>query len=252
MSEAESDADLLHPYVDIKAGGGGGGGDHTHLMPTSGMCYLSPFSICTRGDRTISESNLSSSGYSSMASPGPSRCGSSNPLCPGDMEDPAGGSSGGSRTHLPFYNLRRPNSVLKRCHQQQGGAMTATGESNDAATEHRQRSRSRSDSETLSDDVLLESNDEGIGTDNLDEKIDDAEIRSAKELEMHVIKEHMECDEVLVVTTNKLEVPVAAAAAATTVIGMSQLQLPLIVLQAEGHHDKGVSPVSSRSESPLR
>lgn len=52
-----------------------------------GMCYLSPFSMCTRGDRAPSESNLSSSGYSSMASPGPSRCGSNNPLFPSEMDD---------------------------------------------------------------------------------------------------------------------------------------------------------------------
>lgn len=53
---------------------------------SSGMCYLSPFSIVTRGDRAPSESNLSSSGYSSMASPGPSRCGSNNPLF-SEMDD---------------------------------------------------------------------------------------------------------------------------------------------------------------------
>lgn len=87
MSEAESDADMLSPSVGSKTGSG-----HHLVVPSSGMCYLSPFSICTRGDRTISESNLSSSGYSSMASPGPSRCGSSNPLYPGEMEDPGTGT----------------------------------------------------------------------------------------------------------------------------------------------------------------
>lgn len=51
-----------------------------------GMCYLSPFSMCSRADRIASESNLSSSGYSSMASPGPSRCGSSNPLSASEVE----------------------------------------------------------------------------------------------------------------------------------------------------------------------
>lgn len=74
MSEAESDADISPTIMGL-----GKPGSHL-VVPTTGMCYLSPFSICTRGDRTISESNLSSSGYSSMASPGPSRCGSSNPL----------------------------------------------------------------------------------------------------------------------------------------------------------------------------
>lgn len=42
----------------------------------------------------------------------------------------------------------------------------------------------RSDSETLSDDPQLESNDEGFGTDQLDEKIEDGEVKSAKELEV--------------------------------------------------------------------
>lgn len=66
----------------VSSGVGGGLG-----VPGGGMCYLSPFSMCTRGDRAPSESNLSSSGYSSMASPGPSRCGSSNPLFPSEMDD---------------------------------------------------------------------------------------------------------------------------------------------------------------------
>ena len=45
------------------------------------MCLLSPFQ---KPGRINSESNLSSSGYSSMASPGPSRCNSNNPLCDND------------------------------------------------------------------------------------------------------------------------------------------------------------------------
>lgn len=48
-----------------------------------GMCYLSPFSMCSRADRIASESNLSSSGYSS----GPSRCNSNTRLCPLDGEE---------------------------------------------------------------------------------------------------------------------------------------------------------------------
>lgn len=50
-----------------------------------GMSYLSPFSMCSRADRIASESNLSSSGYSS----GPSRCNSNTRLCPLDCgEEP--------------------------------------------------------------------------------------------------------------------------------------------------------------------
>lgn len=93
MSEAESDAESMSPA--IKAGG------HS----SSGMTYLSPFSMGARGEHNASESNLSSSGYSSMASPGPSRCGSSNPLCPSEMEDQGPPGSGSSH--------RRPSPVLK-------------------------------------------------------------------------------------------------------------------------------------------
>lgn len=105
MSEAESsDVDILSPTVVGKPGG------DRLMVPTSGMCYLSPFSICTRGDRTISESNLSSSGYSSMASPGPSRCGSSNPLCLNEMEDPGTGK----RAHTFTNKIESRCSFSKR------------------------------------------------------------------------------------------------------------------------------------------
>lgn len=66
MTEMESDTDTMSP-ANIKT-------NQLCLPRTSDMCYLSPFSSVGRGDRTISdESNLSSSGYSSMASPAPSR-----------------------------------------------------------------------------------------------------------------------------------------------------------------------------------
>ncbi|KAL1128858.1 hypothetical protein AAG570_013392 [Ranatra chinensis] len=141
MSEMESDTDS--PAT--KSG----------LGSTSGMTYLSPFSMCSRGDRTTSESNLSSSGYSSMASPGPSRCGSNNPLCPTDVED---------NHHAP----RRPSPLLRTPCETAGTVAR----------------RGRSDSETLSDDPHLESNDEGFGTDQLEEKIEEGELKSARELEL--------------------------------------------------------------------
>ena len=73
MSELESDADTSTSSM---------------ATTTKGMTYLSPFTIITTcASRTASESNLSSSGYSSMASPGPSRSGSSNPLCISESED---------------------------------------------------------------------------------------------------------------------------------------------------------------------
>lgn len=109
-----SDADLNHPgnnaanttnSMITSSCSSGGGTRQLHLLkvPTIGMTYLSPFSMCTRGDRVISEGNLSSSGYSSMASPGPSRCGSNNPLLPPgeDGGQSPGGGNGGSRAGGP-------------------------------------------------------------------------------------------------------------------------------------------------------
>jgi hypothetical protein len=167
MSEAESDAEFLSPATSKMP---------NKLMPTvAGMSYLSPFSMCTRGDRAPSEGNLSSSGYSSMASPGPSRCSSNSKLCANETDDIHSGIS----ISIP----RRHQSILKKTDD----VDKTTG------TKHKiEGFRKRSDSETLSDETLLESNDEGIGTDHLDEKIEDGDIRSAKELEDFIGKELIE------------------------------------------------------------
>ncbi|CAG7720057.1 unnamed protein product [Allacma fusca] len=69
-SEAESDSDT--PIV-------------RKLIRRPNLTFLSPFVGST--DRVPSESNLSTSGYSSMASPCPSRCPSVSPLCPSEAED---------------------------------------------------------------------------------------------------------------------------------------------------------------------
>lgn len=218
MSEVDSDAEFLSPAI-----------SKASLMPSSklntnvvGMTYLSPFSMCTRGDRAPSEGNLSSSGYSSMASPGPSRCGSNNPLFLNEVDD---GHSGISII-VPTIMKRHP-SILKK-----------TDDSNkDNGNGNEQQFRKRSDSETLSDETLLESNDEGIGTDHLDEKIEEGEIKSARDLEMFIGKELLEIGRNLLGNDD-------------TVTTMSQLQLPSIVIQSESGCEK-LSPVSSRSESPL-
>lgn len=245
----------------LSGGSGGGVG--------GGMCYLSPFSICTRGDRTTSESNLSSSGYSSMASPGPSRCGSNNPLFPGESEDHGfhqqqqqfkpnkmkstynyiqghghnGGSLMGGGTQIGVViQQRRQNPMLKTCQESAEGIIHPNNCSNivgnsSVVVDHTEgRNRIRSDSETMSDDPLLESNDEGIGTDHIDEKIEDGDIKSAKELELYIGKEFLDNGRSLLCTEET--------------VTMSQLQLPSIVIQSESG-DKGLSPVSSRSESPL-
>lgn len=241
MSELESDTEPLSPAT--KSGNPGG------LMPPNpvGMCYLSPFTMCSRADRTISESNLSSSGYSSMASPGPSRCGSSNPLCPGEMDEPGSGhSSGGLSLHVNLLN-RRKNSVLASCKENITNGKSASAENGATGNSTDHLHRPRSDSETFSDEIILESNDEGIGTDHVDEKMDDCRLSSNH---FKTLGAYM-AEHVLI----EVDEPQQAANTSTvSSIGatnqMAQLQLPSIVIQIDGN-EKGLSPVSSRSESPL-
>lgn len=218
MTEMESDTDTMSP-ANIKC--------PTQLgLPRNDMCYLSPFSSVSRSDRTISESNLSSSGYSSMASPVPSRCGSSNPLYPNDTDD---GGPSGSNTK---FRKMRSNSMQNG---QSGDNSYGNCSSGNGSTEQHGRNKTRSDSETLSDDILLESNDEGIGTDHIDDKTEASDTKNAKQLEHFIAKELLDSGKKIMFE----EQPT-----------MSQLQLPTIVVQSEGS-DKA-SPVSSRSESPIR
>ncbi|XP_031632855.1 uncharacterized protein LOC116346788 isoform X2 [Contarinia nasturtii] len=215
MTEMESDTDTMSP-ANIKC--------PTQLgLPRNDMCYLSPFSSVSRGDRTISESNLSSSGYSSMASPAGSRCNSSSNPLHLDMDD----GSSGSNTK---FRKMRSNSMQNG---KSGDSSYGNCSSGSGAADQYGRNKTRSDSETLSDDVLLESNDEGIGTDHIEEKHDASEAVNAKELEHFIEKELLDSGKKIM-----FEEPT-----------MSQLQLPTIVIQSEGN-DK-VSPVSSRSESPI-
>ena len=107
MSELESDADSSPNLKDARsmscfAGNisPNPGSDERNASQASGMQYLSPFTItvpmptsCSSNSRTTSDSNLSSSGYSSMASPGPSRSGSFNPIhCASESEDASSGT----------------------------------------------------------------------------------------------------------------------------------------------------------------
>ena len=126
--------------------------------------------------RATSESNLSSSGYSS----GTSRCGSSNPLCISESEDTATPTSN-TTTFFPGSHglgfVRRPSPLLK--------SPSCDSESSDQQNYRIQRfggftsrtvgvfSRYRTDSETTDEQVPFEclniveeppdSNDEGIG-----------------------------------------------------------------------------------------
>lgn len=125
MTEMESDTDTMSP-ANIKSSS----------TQRNDMCYLSPFTSVVSDDRTISESNLSSSGYSSMASPAPSRCGSNNPLYVYDMDDcPTNGK------YHKMLTIRRSSSHGKTC-------------------------------DHSSHDILFESNDEdGASDDHIDEQI---------------------------------------------------------------------------------
>lgn len=219
MTEMESDTDTMSP-ANIKC-------TNQLCLPRNEMCYLSPFSSVSRGDRTISESNLSSSGYSSMASPVPSRCGSSNPLYP-TMNDTDDGGPSGSSTK---FRKIRSNSMQNGKSSENSYVNCSSG---NGSMDQRDRNKTRSDSETLSDDILLESNDEGIGTDNIDEKHEIGETNSAKEMEQFITQELIDSGKKIMLEEQ---------------LGMSQLQLPTIVVQNDGS-DK--SPVSSRSESPIR
>lgn len=165
-----------------------------------------------------------------------------------------------------------------------GGTTTTTATMSSSNRERLERMRNRSDSETLSDEPIQESNDEGIGTDHIDEKIEDGEIRSAKELELYmggselietgknILAAEPVADSLMGTdpAVNPASTSVAAAAAGpsqptpsppppapsvaettTTTVTMAQLQLPSIVIQSE-NGDRALSPVSSRSESPIR
>ncbi|XP_059470868.1 uncharacterized protein LOC132193927 isoform X2 [Neocloeon triangulifer] len=124
LSEFESDADTP-AAVGVKVAAQGP------------MCFLSPFAMRGNDPRTASESNLSSSGYSSMASQGPSRCGSSNPLCPSEPEE--------MTLTPPVPPPRKPSPLLRTPAVQQD---VVAQDDNNATTE---------------------SNDEGFGTDHLED-----------------------------------------------------------------------------------
>lgn len=231
VSEAESDPDFLSPNTSKP--------NKLSAHSTIDYKFLSPFSICARGDRAPSEGNLSSSGYSSMASPGPSRCGSNNKLCGNDIDDAHlldgkqmrlfSGFPSHTLSPAPIVDypniIQRHQPILKKCVDHS----VASLDSKEIVF------RRRSDSETLSDETILESNDEGIGTDHLDEKIEEGEIKSAKDLEVFIGKELLDSGKNLLSFDDSTP---------------NQLQLPSIVVQSESGFEK-LSPVSSRSESPL-
>lgn len=102
LFQAESD----DTEVGGKGGGGGGGTSSEGTGGGGGMCYLSPYTLYSRGGAT-------ESGYSSMASPASSRCGSNNPLCPPEGDDLHHG--GGASVPSGTLMHRRPSPLLRTC-----------------------------------------------------------------------------------------------------------------------------------------
>ncbi|KAH8019461.1 hypothetical protein HPB51_019483 [Rhipicephalus microplus] len=162
------------------------------------MNYLSPLTImCSSADRTISESNLSTSGYSSLSSPGLSRCNSSSPIAD-ELENPAhqgrrasvSPKSGHSLSPnylscgtkafqfpvaqaYPYLEAHRPTSpLLQKRRSSIGGALCpATPSLKDRVTLKGKYRATRHNYQTTSTEDSVD--DEGIG-------IDIAEIRMSK------------------------------------------------------------------------
>ena len=157
FSEVESDSD---------AGTLGRGG---MLSSQNKMCYLSPFACygAVRPDMAASESNLSSSGYSSMASPGPSPSCSSKTLHASILEeDMAALYSRQSK------RMAKDRQLLHRI------VLSPSLES--STDDQIAGSAEPVDHESTAD---YDSNDEGIDLFSIHEKIDSGELRSAKEVE---------------------------------------------------------------------
>lgn len=243
------------------------------LMPSSavGMCYLSPFTICTRADRTISESNLSSSGYSSMASPCPSRCGSNNPLCPEDATlgpisstvlsstgvpvissaSIADGSSGGSRcstssTHQSPLNITNNKSHLKPL-QLISNLQNSTEAEMKRTNPGTFRLRSYSDS-FHHEQVINDTGDNGSGLlvkRSAGDKSVSNNVNSESNSNGEAVDDADEDDKMLNVHTTESEKPSDS--------GAPPFCLPSIVIQMEDEivDEKCSSQTTSRSESPI-
>ena len=163
------------------------------------MCYLSPFACYgVRPDIGASESNLSSSGYSSMASPGPSPSCSSKTLCI---------SHGDDSSLARAFRKCKERPMLHR-------ALSPSLESSSPPLDspvkfcqfsNRMRMIPPSDSESTDDRLTIEpvfeqaydSNDEGIDVEHVgnSSKVDESgELTSAKDLEHLLIAANREGD----------------------------------------------------------
>ncbi|GAB6033700.1 hypothetical protein CHUAL_000018 [Chamberlinius hualienensis] len=217
------------------------------------MNYLSPFDILRQdsSERSTSLSNLSSSGYSSMTSPGPSRCNSNSPLFYTDND--------GSPAHRG--QMLHPPSPR---HSPLGLTIPKAGFLNHVRPPLQRASaviRKRSDSETTDDqpEASLPDSDEGIGMDHIDVKIHRGELTCAKDLALYMDYgmgqnslaegggggENGQED-----TIN----PAFNGAPAIVVQSLHQTELDMVKcwkFVRRKSFQRKLSPVSSRSESPL-
>ena len=163
------------------------------------MCYLSPFACYgVRQDIGASESNLSSSGYSSMASPGPSPSCSSKTLSVLEGDD----------IHLS-RQVRRRGRDRPMLHRALSPSLESSSPPPDSPPVKNKnlfliRSIHGTDSDVTDDQMMMaepvehestadydDSNDEGIDVDHIREKIDTGELKSARELETFISIEMM-------------------------------------------------------------
>ncbi|KFM71897.1 hypothetical protein X975_04163, partial [Stegodyphus mimosarum] len=178
--------------------------------PNKSMMYLSPLAVISSStDRTISESNLSTSGYSSISSPGLSRCNSSSPISDDvdhnhhpncnrktELQSPKK-PHGLQMTYLSvggndkafFY----PPTIACHCHTPNQSAPVVFEPKSTPAVptvwnqgKHRLLYNRNSYQTTSTDDSI---DDEGIGMDHIDFKIRKGEVRSARDLEMYIATE---------------------------------------------------------------
>lgn len=178
--------------------------------PNKSMMYLSPLAvISSTTDRTISESNLSTSGYSSISSPGLSRCNSSSPISDDvehqhhpncsrktDLQSPKK-PHGLQMTYLSVGGNDKafffPPTITCHCHTPNQPTPVVFEQKTAAAIptvwppgKHRLLYKRNSYQTTSTDDSI---DDEGIGMDTIDFKIRKGEVRSARDLEMFIASE---------------------------------------------------------------
>lgn len=98
----------------------------------------------------------------------------------------------------------------------------------------------------------------GISTDHLDEKIEEGELKSAKELEVFITNEYdstkpesLSITSLSIPRAGKCDVSIDRLMPQPSTACKITLQLPSIVVQSDSNVEKHLSPISSRSESPL-